>query len=88
MVNIPTSEKVPMMVTDNPDLFNVLTLPEVALLWGVSRRQVDYAIWRDELSARMSLTGGSWLVSYDSCVSLWGKPSKTVDMAISEVENE
>ena len=51
-----------------------LTMSEVQLVWGKSRRQVDWAIWTDKVVARQALGQRSWLVRYDSCVKCWGQP--------------
>ncbi len=58
-------------VSDAP-LWRVLTVPEVCALWGKGYKTVMMAIYTDRLSARLSITGGSWLVDTVSVFRLWG----------------
>jgi hypothetical protein len=52
----------------------VITIQEACIFWGKSRRTVDWAILRDEVTARKSVTGGTWLLTYYSCMEKWGEP--------------
>ena len=51
-----------------------LTIQEVQILFGKGRSTVDFAIWRDNVCARKSIAGATWLVEYNSCVKFWGAP--------------
>lgn len=51
-----------------------ITVKEARLLWGFTKRKIEWAIWRDDIHARQSMGGNIWLISYDSCVLAWGKP--------------
>lgn len=59
-----------------------ITIGEARLLWGLTKRKVEWAIWRDEIKARQARGGATWLLSYDSCCAAWGKP-RDEDMAIA-----
>lgn len=59
-------------------LASVLCLQEVCIMWGKSPRQVHWAIDRDQVIARKSFTGGTWLLSYDSVLQFWGEPEKSI----------
>lgn len=56
-------------------LGEVVTVPEILILWGKARITVDRAVMRGELEARTAITGGSMLVTYRSVVALWGEPT-------------
>lgn len=62
----------------SPTLAQVATLREVCYLWGKTPRQVYYAIDRGHVHARKSVTGGSWLLDYESVVKHWDKPNKDI----------
>lgn len=62
----------------SPNLAHVVTLREVCFLWGKSPRQVYYGIDRGHLHARKSVTGGSWLLDYQSVISHWGEPETPI----------
>lgn len=71
------------MTQINPDylfedetLAKVVLIQEVCELWQITRRKVQYAIWKDDISARKAISGGAWLINYQSCVDFWGKPKK------------
>lgn len=51
-----------------------LLIPEVLIIWGLARRSVDYAIWRDNIKARQSRAGATWLCTASSCQAFWGEP--------------
>lgn len=63
----------------DPALGAVLTVKEVEHLFGVSRRQIQWAIWRDQIEARLTLNNGVWLIALSSCIKMWGKPSRTLE---------
>ena len=56
----------------------VLTVTEVAHVWGKDRSTVMFAIWRDKVEAKQAAYGSIWLVGRASCVRYWGKPIKEV----------
>lgn len=64
---------------DDAILAEVICLQEVCKLWGKSPRQVHWAIDRDHVSARKSITGGTWLINYRSVVLHWGLPEKELE---------
>lgn len=66
-------------IFDNQELAQVVTLQEVCKLWGKSPRQVHWAIDRDHVAARKSITGGTWLLLYNSVTSHWGDPVVSID---------
>jgi hypothetical protein len=51
-----------------------ITISEAMMLFGKSKRAVDWAIWKDWVKARQALKGDIWLISYASCVKFWGQP--------------
>lgn len=62
------------MIFEDYRLSAVVTLPEVAKIWKKSKTAIYFAIHRDEVSARLAVTGGTWLLNYDDCVKRWGEP--------------
>lgn len=72
------------MMFDDPRLGVVITSSEAMVLWNKSRRQIQWACWRDEVVARKAITKGTWLLTYDSCVDAWGKPEHTIEGIILE----
>ena len=65
---------------DDKQLSSVITLQEACYFWAKSPRQVYYAIDKDKLSARKSVTGGSWLINRKSAINLWGEPHTDIDL--------
>lgn len=63
-----------------------LTIGEVQAVWGLARRSVDYAIWRDNIKARQSKVGATWLITADSCAEYWGRP-KNEDLMMRILED-
>lgn len=56
----------------------VLTVTEVAKMWGKDRSTVMWAIWRDRVVAVQAAYGSIWLVDRASCVAYWGAPKMEV----------
>lgn len=50
---------------------------EAELLFGKSKKQVEWAILREKIKARQALNTNQWFISYQSCVALWGQPVAT-----------
>ena len=50
----------------------VATVAEVARLYGLSRRSIEYRIWRGDVAARRS--GNTWLVWLPSVAVVYGSP--------------
>lgn len=69
------------LVTVDDDF--TITLGEACLLWGLTKRKVEWAVWRYQVKARQSVVGHAWLISYRSCVTLWGQP--TADVILAEI---
>lgn len=67
------------MIFDSKELSEILCLQEACVLWGKSPRQVHYAIDRDQIVARKAITGGTWLITYDSLVEHWGQPERSIN---------
>lgn len=55
------------------DLFAVVTVKEAARRWKKHANTVKWAIAAGKLDCRKS--GNVWLITYDSLVKLWGKPT-------------
>lgn len=56
------------------DILNrVVTVPTVCEMWGKSKTVVYYHIIKDDLAAVQD--GSTWLISLDSVIAYWGKPS-------------
>ena len=62
----------------NPVLAEVITLTEACWLWGKSKKTFLYAIWRDNIDARKSLTGGNWMIATSSAVTHFGEPIRDI----------
>ena len=63
-----------------------ITIQEAMCFWDKSKKQVYWAIWREQVKARQSVCSENWILSYNSCVDLWGAPSMT-DLAVSVLED-
>lgn len=72
--NNPVLPDDPMMQYVDPMLGTVLTLPEVMLMWGRSRRAVEMAFWLSKVSGRKTITGGTILLTRASVTRHWGQP--------------
>lgn len=53
-------------------LDQVATINEVARLYGLNRRSIEYRIWRGDIGARRS--AGTWLVCLASVRRVYGSP--------------
>lgn len=71
-------------ITD-PMLTCMVTKAEAMALYEKAGTVIDYAIMRNELSARKSFTGGSWLITMKSLRDLYGEP---VNDYLSQLEVE
>ena len=78
------------MIYHNPVMATLVTSGEVVALFGVTRKQVQWAIWRDHVRARKSVTGGTWLLHYGDCVKYFGKPEHSIGdwLIVDEGTNE
>lgn len=47
---------------------------EAQLLFGKSKKQVEWAIDRGKLRWRQALNTNQYFISFRSCVELWGEP--------------
>ena len=63
-----------LQVFDDAVLMTVVMMPEVCKMWECSRRKVENAIFQGAISARLSITGGGWLINFESVVEAWGEP--------------
>jgi len=62
---------------------------EAELLWGKSKREIQWALWTDKVRARQALNTSQWFISYNSCVALWGEPiAKNLVAEIEGVEQD
>ena len=66
------------MIFENRKLATVVTLREACRMWDKSPRQIMWAIDKDYVVSRKSITGGSWLITYDSLVKHFGEPEKSI----------
>lgn len=58
----------------------VITIGEVMEYWGKARNTVIYAILRGNIVARQTPgRKGTYLVSKQSVISMWGKPLKEME---------
>ena len=53
-------------------LSQVVTVTTVCNLWGVSKTNVYYHIFQDNIAAAQC--GGTWLIALDSVIAFWGYP--------------
>lgn len=53
---------------------SVLTITEVASMWGKSRRTVEMAFWKGQIKGRQGKNTNAYLISRSSCVENWGPP--------------
>lgn len=53
---------------------SVLTINEVAAMWGKSRRTVEMAFWKGQIKGRQGKNSAAYLISRSSCVDNWGAP--------------
>lgn len=56
------------------DIWRVVTLPEAAENWKLSRTTIIWQIWQGNLAARKA--NGAWLLSKADMVKLFGKPDR------------
>jgi hypothetical protein len=54
------------------DIWQVVTLPEAAERWQLSRSTIIWAIWRDLIAARKA--NGAWLLSAYDMKKTFGQP--------------
>lgn len=58
-----------------------ISIKEAQNIWGKTKRQVLWAVWRDNIKARQCFFSKSWLLDYNSCAAFFGEPidQKLVD---------
>lgn len=71
-------DQYPMSDYKDPLLGEVVTIGEAMLLWKKSRNAIKNACLTRGVEARVSLTGGAWLITVSSLVERYGKPEKDV----------
>lgn len=64
--------------TDDQSLAMCVTIPEIMLIWGKSRKTVDMQIAKGRIKGRQSIAGNGWILSTNSVIALWGKPDQTL----------
>lgn len=52
-----------------------ITIQEAMLFWSKSKKQVYWALWREQIKARQSCCSENWIISFNSCVRAWGAPT-------------
>lgn len=62
---------------DNP-LDKVLTVPEVAKMWGYREETVHYAMGAKKRPLVFRRAGKVFLIEYASCVRRWGQPIREI----------
>ncbi len=50
-----------------------ITVKEIVFLWGVSKKSVMWAIWRDKIRVRQCTESGAYLIDMASCYSYFGE---------------
>lgn len=60
---------------DKRVLAMVLTVPEVALLWGKQRKSVEMAIYKNQVVSRRTLTDSAYLLMFNDIYQRWGEPT-------------
>lgn len=55
-------------------LAQVVTLSEASYLWDKSITTLMQHVYKNRLSGRLSITGGTWLISTASLLKLYGRP--------------
>ena len=68
----------PMSDYDDPLLGEVVTLGEAVQMWSKSRNALKNACLTGAVKARVSITGGAWLITVASLIERYGKPTKDV----------
>lgn len=63
-------------------LLQVLTIPEVAELWGKHPNTIRMAINKGYLQARRSRV---WMISTPSIIAHWGKPTQPLSMVLTKL---
>lgn len=66
-------------IFQSPELASVITLQEACILWNKTPRQLHWAINRDQVVSRKSITSGTWLVTYSSLLSHFGEPAHNIN---------
>ena len=61
-------------------LGEIVTLSEACLIWGKSRNALKNAVLTHKIAGRRAFTGGDWLVSVASLITVYGKPSEEKDV--------
>lgn len=61
-----------MKLSSNLDV--PISKKEAQLLFGKSKKQVEWAVWRDQVAARQSVNSENWMLSLNSCIAFWGQP--------------
>lgn len=51
-----------------------ITIQEAMCFWGKTKKQVYWAIWREEIKARQSVCSENWILDFASCAAKWGTP--------------
>jgi len=67
------------MIFESKLLSQVVTLQEACVLWKKSPRQMQWAIDRDQVTARKSITSGTWLLTYYSVFLHFGEPVISIE---------
>lgn len=61
-----------------------IAVQEAMLFFGKTKKQVYWAIDKGKIKARQSCCSENWILSLDSCIALWGKPSMDLVTEIQE----
>lgn len=54
-----------------------ITIKEAQNIWKLTKRQVQWAVWRDKVKARQCLFSEAWILDYNSCEKHFGSPKET-----------
>lgn len=61
-----------------PVLAEVVTLSEAVVMFGKSVTAIKQAIYTHKVDARLSFTGGTWIITLESLIRRYGQPTKDV----------
>lgn len=81
-MNVAEMDKIrdehPMSDYKDPVLGEVVTIGEAMKIWGKSRNAIKNACLVRAVDARLSITGGAWLITVVSLTQRYGKPTKDI----------
>lgn len=70
----PVLNYLDLCVYEHPALACVVTLHEACVMWEKSETALRQAMYKHQIDARKSFTGGDWIITTASLIKRYGEP--------------